>query len=207
MDTQAFFDEHLSKHPVMGIFRGLGTAATIELCEKAWDAGVQLIEVPIQTPEAVETLRQVILAGQVRGRLVGAGTVTTPEIAQMAADAGAHFTVAPDLNEAVARECDKLGLAHLPGVATSTEIGQALRLGLVWQKMFPAAQLGAAWATAQHGPFPEVKFVATGGISAANAQGFLDAGVSAVAVGSAFADPEQIKKLALLTALKTNAES
>ena len=58
--------------------------------------------------------------------------------------------------------------------------------------MFPAAQLGAGWATAQHGPFPQAQFVATGGIHVGNAKEFFDAGVSAVAVGSAFADPEQI---------------
>lgn len=199
MDTTAFFDEHLSRHPVMGIFRGLSTARTLELSEKAWEAGVQLIEIPIQNEAAVETLRAVIAAGADRGALVGAGTITSVELVRTAADAGARFTVAPDLNEEVAREADRLGLAHLPGVATSTEIGKALGLGLVWQKMFPAAQLGADWAAAQHGPFPQVQFVATGGINAANAQAFLDAGVRAVAVGSAFADPEQIRLLAQLT--------
>ncbi|RNE66708.1 bifunctional 4-hydroxy-2-oxoglutarate aldolase/2-dehydro-3-deoxy-phosphogluconate aldolase [Cryobacterium tepidiphilum] len=200
MDTTAFFDEHLSKHPVMGIFRGLSATQTVELCEKAWAAGVQLIEVPIQSDDAIATLRAVIAAGADRGKLVGAGTVTSPALVRAAAEAGARFTVAPDLNEEVAREADRLGVAHLPGVATSTEIGKALGLGLVWQKMFPAAQLGADWAAAQHGPFPEVQFVATGGINAGNAQSFLDAGVRAVAVGSAFADPEQIRRLALLTA-------
>lgn len=198
MDSNAFFDQHLGKHPVMGIFRGLDATTTIELCEKAWEAGVQLVEIPIQSPDAIATLRGVIGAGASGGRLVGAGSVTTPEIVRAAAEAGACFTVAPDLNESVAAECDRLGLAHLPGVATSTEIGKALGLGLVWQKMFPAAQLGADWARAQHGPFPQVKFVATGGMDAGNAQSFLDAGVRAVAVGSAFADPEQIKRLGLL---------
>jgi len=199
MDTTAFFEEHLSKHPVMGIFRGLSTSRTLELCEKAWEAGVQLIEVPIQTDEAVDTLRAVAEAAARHGSLVGAGTVTSPTLVQAAVEAGARFTVAPDLNAEVAREADRLGIAHLPGVATSTEIGQALALGLVWQKMFPAAQLGPDWAAAQHGPFPQVQFVATGGIHAGNAQAFLDAGVRAVAVGSAFADPEQIRRLAELT--------
>jgi len=198
MDTNAFFEEHLAKHPVMGIFRGLDATTTIELCEKAWEAGVHLVEVPIQTPDAIATLRAVVVEGASRGRLVGAGTVTSPEIVRIAADAGAYFTVAPDLNESVVAECNRLGLAHLPGVATSTEIGKALALGLFWQKMFPAAQLGADWARAQHGPFPQVQFVATGGIDAGNAQSFLDAGVRAVAVGSAFANPQQIRRLSSL---------
>jgi 2-dehydro-3-deoxyphosphogluconate aldolase/(4S)-4-hydroxy-2-oxoglutarate aldolase len=198
MDSNAFFESHLSVHPVMGIFRGLGTAETLVLCEKAWDLGVQLIEVPIQTTDALDTLRVVVRAAAERGRTVGAGTVTDSELVHLAAGAGASFTVAPGLRGSVARESHRLGLAHLPGVATSTEIGKAARLGLLWQKAFPAAQLGADWVRAQHGPFPQVQFVATGGMHAGNAREFLDAGVRAVAVGSAFADPDQISRLASL---------
>ena len=205
MDTNEFFDHHLSRHPVMAIFRGMEAARTVELCEAAWQAGVQLIEVPIQTEDAVDTLRAVVAAGARHDRLVGAGTVITRELVQIAADAGAAFTIAPDVNKLVIRECAHLGLPHLPGVATSTEIAKALRLGLTWQKMFPAAQLGPDWAKAQHGPFPQVRFVATGGMNAANAQKFLNAGVTAVAIGSAFADPEQIKQLATLTTESTSS--
>ena len=200
MNANEFFDGQLSNHPVMGIFRGLSTARTIELSKVAWQSGVSLIEVPIQTADAQATLREVVAAGESGNHLVGAGTVTTPELVQIAADAGASFTVAPDVSTAVIEESIRLGLPHLPGVATSTEIAKALRFGLTWQKMFPAAQLGPAWARAQHGPFPQVNFVATGGINASNAQLFLDAGIRAVAVGSAFANPGQI---ALLAGLKS----
>jgi 2-dehydro-3-deoxyphosphogluconate aldolase/(4S)-4-hydroxy-2-oxoglutarate aldolase len=198
MDSTDFFHAHLTSSPVMGIFRGLDTARTLALCRLAWDSGVQLIEVPVQSDESLECLKEVVAAGIALGRAVGAGTVTSPARVQAAAGAGAAFTVAPGLNSSVARESQRLGLPHLPGVATSTEIGTALDLGLVWQKVFPAAELGASWIRAQHGPFPEVRFVATGGIDADSASGFLSAGAAAVAVGSAFADPAQIDRLAAL---------
>jgi 2-dehydro-3-deoxyphosphogluconate aldolase/(4S)-4-hydroxy-2-oxoglutarate aldolase len=78
-------------------------------------------------------------------------------------------------------------MAHLPGVATATEIQRALRLGLSWQKAFPASSLGPGWFTAQREPFRQVKLVATGGVSTENAAAFLKAGAAAVSLGSAFA--------------------
>jgi 2-dehydro-3-deoxyphosphogluconate aldolase/(4S)-4-hydroxy-2-oxoglutarate aldolase len=200
MESNGFFAAHLSISPVMGIFRGLGTARTLQLCQAAWDAGVQLIEIPVQSKEGLDCLHEVASVAGTIGRLVGAGTVTTLERLQAAAEAGASFTVAPGLNRQVAEESARLGLPHLPGVATATEISSALSLGLVWQKMFPAAQLGSAWVSAQHGPFPEVQFIATGGIDAYNATDFLVSGAAAVAAGSAFADGAQIARLSALKA-------
>ena len=88
------------------------------------------------------------------------------------------------------------GLPVMPGVATSSEIQAARRLGLVWLKAFPVAQLGSAWVRAQLAPFPEARFVATGGVDADNAREFLDAGARVAAIGSALADDNQLAKLA-----------
>ncbi|MCU1586330.1 MAG: eda [Microbacteriaceae bacterium] len=207
MDSADFFANHLSPSLVMGIFRGLDQRTTLELCQKAWESGVQLIEIPLQSHSSLECLQAAVAAGEAIGKPVGAGTITTLARAQAAAVAGASFTVAPGLDVDVITESHRLGLPHLPGVATSTEIGTALRLGLRWLKMFPAAQLGASWIAAQHGPYPEVEFVATGGIDADNAPEFIAAGAAAVAVGSAFSDPGQIKRLSLLARLGTSRDT
>ena len=113
-------------------------------------------------------------------------------------DAGAAFTVGPGIDEPVAWASLQAGLAHLPGVATASEIQRALALGLTWLKAFPASLLTPAWVTAMHGPFPQVAFVATGGIDSRNARDFLDAGASAVAVGAALERPDQLPALAEL---------
>ena len=90
------------------------------------------------------------------------------------------------------------GLPTLPGVATASDIQRCARLGLGWLKAFPATTLGPGWIAAMRGPFPDVRFVATGGVTVANAAGFLSAGARAVALGSALADPAQLDGLARL---------
>lgn len=76
------------------------------------------------------------------------------------------------------------GLPTLPGVATASEIQRGLDLGLSWFKAFPASALGTGWFSAMRGPFPQVRFVATGGVNIAMARAFLDAGVRVVSFGS-----------------------
>jgi 2-dehydro-3-deoxyphosphogluconate aldolase / (4S)-4-hydroxy-2-oxoglutarate aldolase len=180
------FDE-LEQTRVLAILHGATPAETVRWCERAWSLGVTLVEVPIRADGDLDLLAAAAEAGRRTGHPVGAGTVTSPELARQVADLGAAFTVAPGLDEEVAAASAELGLAHLPGVATATEIQRALRLGLPWQKAFPAASLGPGWFTAQREPFRHVKFVATGGVSTANAASFLKAGAAAVSLGSAFA--------------------
>lgn len=180
------FDE-LKQTRVLAILHGATPAETVRWCERAWSLGVTLVEVPIRADGDLELLAAAAEAGRRTGHPVGAGTITSPELAHQVADLGAAFTVAPGLDEEVAAASAELGLAHLPGVATATEIQRALRLGLLWQKAFPASSLGPGWFTAQREPFRQVKFVATGGVSTDNAASFLKAGAAAVSLGSAFA--------------------
>ncbi|WP_219416421.1 bifunctional 4-hydroxy-2-oxoglutarate aldolase/2-dehydro-3-deoxy-phosphogluconate aldolase [Pseudonocardia nigra] len=191
-----FFDETFAQQRVMAILRGFSVERTVELAQRAWDNGIHAVEVPIQSAEAIDALAAAVRAGAARGLPVGAGTVVTLEHVAQAADAGAAFTVAPGFDERVAAASAAAGLAHLPGVASASEVQRALGLGLTWMKAFPAAVLGAGWFSAMRGPFPQVRFVATGGMGAANAREFLDAGASVVAVGSALEDPEQLDRLA-----------
>jgi Entner-Doudoroff aldolase len=191
-----FFDEAFAGRPVMAILRGFSVPRTVELAQRAWDNGITAVEVPIQNPEAVEALAAAVAAGAARGFPVGAGTVISNDHVRQAADAGAAFTVAPGLDERVAAASAHAGLAHLPGVATASDVQRAVGLGLHWVKAFPASVLGAGWFAAMHGPFPQVRFVATGGMGAGNAREFLDAGASVVAVGSALEDPAQLDRLA-----------
>jgi 2-dehydro-3-deoxyphosphogluconate aldolase/(4S)-4-hydroxy-2-oxoglutarate aldolase len=90
------------------------------------------------------------------------------------------------------------GLPHLPGVGTASEVQRARAAGCRWQKAFPAKPLGAGWISALHGPFPDVRFVATGGLTVADVQPFLTAGASVVALGAALADPAQLDAISHL---------
>jgi 2-dehydro-3-deoxyphosphogluconate aldolase/(4S)-4-hydroxy-2-oxoglutarate aldolase len=192
------FDEIIGTQRIMAILRGLPERETVELASRAWDLGIELVEVPVQTPDALPSLRAAVAAGAERGRAVGAGTVITLEQVAAVAAAGARFTVAPGLDPAVLAASLAAGLPHLPGVATPSEIQVALRHGVEWLKCFPATALGPAWFKAIPGPFPQVKMVATGGIDAYTAPDFLAAGARVAGVGTALADPAQVDLLAEL---------
>ncbi|MEB4614565.1 bifunctional 4-hydroxy-2-oxoglutarate aldolase/2-dehydro-3-deoxy-phosphogluconate aldolase [Leucobacter sp. M11] len=196
MDGDSYFETHLTQHPVMGIFRSYGPEKTVALCERAWASGVRLVEIPVPNEAAVPSFLAAQEAGKAHGAEVGAGTITTVSRLERVHELGARFTVAPGMNPAVAEASVRLGVPHLPGVATSSEIGLAVAHGMHWVKAFPAAQLGSAWITAQRAPFAEVNFVATGGIDADNAAEFLGAGCRALAIGSAFGEDVSIDAIA-----------
>ncbi len=196
--TNAEFDEHFAGRSLMAIFRGLGTERSLELARRAWDLGIDIVELPIQSEADVEALAAVVEAGRADGRIVGAGTVVAMRHVELAASAGAAFTVSPGFDADIVRASVAAGMPALPGVATPTEVQAAMALGLTWLKAFPASLLGTGWFRAMAGPFPEARFVATGGMDAANAAAFLAAGVRTVAVGSALEDPAQLPALAAL---------
>lgn len=197
--SNAFFDRNLADQRVMAIIRGLPAAQTVEVCERAWQVGIEMVEVPLQDARAVASLRAASAAAAERnGRKVGAGTVTKLGRVEEASRLGVAFTVAPGLDENVVRASLQAGMAHLPGVATATEVQRAIASGMRWMKVFPAAQLTPGWIKALLAPFPDACFVATGGIDAYNASDFISVGARAVAVGSALNDPDQIPLLAAL---------
>jgi 2-dehydro-3-deoxyphosphogluconate aldolase/(4S)-4-hydroxy-2-oxoglutarate aldolase len=106
--------------------------------------------------------------------VVGAGTVRNPAEAQSAARAGARFAVSPGYTSRVGQACRDLGLPLLPGVATGSEIMMALEDGFTQLKFFPALQAGGpAMLKAWSGPFGEVRFCPTGGVTLQNAHEFL----------------------------------
>lgn len=191
-----WFESAFAGAPAMAILRGMGVDRSVRLSETAWDLGIDAVEVPLQTDQDERALREVIRAGEARGKLVGAGTILTPEQVTRAVDAGAAYLVSPGLDPVVVRAAHDAGVPILPGVATPSEVQLAVSLGLTWLKAFPASWLGAGWFRQIRGPFPHVRFVATGGLHASNVEEFLDAGVRVAAVGSALEDASQLERLA-----------
>ncbi len=179
------------KQRIMAILRGLPPEETVAVATRLWDGGVTLLEVPIGTTGAIASLRAAVEAAAVRGLRVGAGTVTTPAQVWAAAEAGAQYTVAPGLDLTVLAASLAAGLPHLPGVGTASEVQRARSAGCEWLKAFPAKTLGPEWISAMRGPFPDVRFVATGGLKVTDVKPFLDAGADMVALGAALADPDQ----------------
>ncbi|KJL48306.1 2-dehydro-3-deoxy-6-phosphogalactonate aldolase [Microbacterium hydrocarbonoxydans] len=203
MDNSGF-EALFAGAPLMAILRGMGVERSLALSTTAWDLGIDIVELPIQTPEDVEALTVVSAAARERGKVVGAGTVLTPDHIAQAASAGASFTVSPGLDLEIVRASHEAGMLSIPGVATASEVQLALKSGLTWLKAFPASVLGPQWLTAMHGPFPQARFVTTGGMNATNAGQYLDAGASVVAVGTALEDPAQLPLLAGLLGTRSS---
>lgn len=133
--------------------------------------GIRCAEITLRTPAG---LAAIAAAAATPDFVVGAGTVLTADQVDRCADAGARFIVSPGFDEAVVDRARELGLAVLPGVATATEIQRALRAGLQAVKFFPADQLGGLPAIAAFSaPFPGLKFMPSGGVSATNALDYL----------------------------------
>jgi 2-dehydro-3-deoxyphosphogluconate aldolase/(4S)-4-hydroxy-2-oxoglutarate aldolase len=185
-----WFPEDFFRVPVIAVLRGLTPDEAVKRAARAWDAGVEHVEVTIETPEAVSSLAAVASAAAERGVAVGAGTVTTTAQLDAAAAANASFTVSPGLDDGIVAESIRRSMPHLPGVATASEILRAKKQGLTWLKAFPASVLGPDWAKAMKGPFPDVHFVATGGMKVATAQTYLTSGISVVGLSSDFASDE-----------------
>lgn len=134
--------------------------------------GIRMLEVTLRTPQALDCMRAI--ASEVPEAVVGAGTVRSAADAEAAARAGARFAVSPGFTPAVGRACRDQGLPLLPGVATGSEIMLAQEEGHAALKFFPALQAGgAAMLKAWSGPFGDVVFCPTGGISPGNAAEFL----------------------------------
>ncbi|MCG3756332.1 bifunctional 4-hydroxy-2-oxoglutarate aldolase/2-dehydro-3-deoxy-phosphogluconate aldolase [Amycolatopsis sp. Poz14] len=134
--------------------------------------GIGVIELTLRTPVALTAIERV--AAEVPDIVVGAGTVTSPEQAKQAADAGAKFLVTPGCTDSVLDAAFATGLPFLPGAATVSEAMRLAERGLSALKFFPAeASGGAAFLKSIAGPLPELHFCPTGGITVSSAPSYL----------------------------------
>lgn len=154
-------------------------------------AGVNVIEITMTVPGAIEIMREVAAASD--DVLLGAGTVLDPETARLAILAGAKFIVTPTLNVDVIRMVKRYGLVVCPGALTPTEVITAWEAGADVVKVFPCdAMGGASYLKALKGPLPQVRLIPTGGVDLDTAASFLEAGAEALGVGSAMLPKDAI---------------
>jgi 2-dehydro-3-deoxyphosphogluconate aldolase / (4S)-4-hydroxy-2-oxoglutarate aldolase len=153
-------------------------------------AGGRVIEVTFRTAAAERAIADLV---EDETLLVGAGTVIRPQQVDAAHAAGARFIVSPGFDLRVVERCLELGLPVVPGVASASEIMAALAAGLPLVKLFPAeASGGLALLRALHAPFPDVRFIPTGGLTAENAPGYLQLPYVAAIGGSWMVAPSLI---------------
>ena len=167
---------------VVAIVRRVPADSAYDIAAALVEGGIQALEFTAETPGIARIIEDV------RRRLpesvaVGVGTVLDGETARIMLLAGADFVVTPAVDKATIEVCIRYGKPVMPGAMTPTEILTAYEYGADLVKVFPAGVLGPSYFRSLRGPLSHIPLMATGGISADNAQEYLQAGVAALGVG------------------------
>jgi 2-dehydro-3-deoxyphosphogluconate aldolase/(4S)-4-hydroxy-2-oxoglutarate aldolase len=177
--------ERLRDASLIAIFRTHAAEHAVEGAAAAVRGGFEAVEVTLNTPDAFDAIADIARSGSA---IVGAGTITAPEQVKQAHDAGAEFIVTPVVIPEAVDAAHDLGLPIAIGASTPTEIFTARRAGADWVKVFPGEHLGGPDYIAEIlGPLDGTPLLVTGGLTAENYLGYLDAGAELVGfAGSVF---------------------
>lgn len=173
----------LKRAAIVAVLRAPTPDAAIGAVDALVAGGITAIEITYSTPKLVEVLREVVRRHGATVYL-GAGTITRPEQAAEAAEAGAQFLVSPGSVPSVAAAMLATGCVSMLGAFTPTEVMLAQELGAHVVKVFPASLGGPAYLRALRGPFPTVPLMPTGGVNSNNIGEWFAAGAIAVGAGS-----------------------
>jgi len=186
----SMWTDALAVNPMIAILRGLQPDRSIDVADVLVEAGFRIIEVPLNSPDALSSIRQI--SKKYRGRVVvGAGTVLTPEQVTAVVDAGGQIIVAPNMDPEVGARAIELGAEWCPGVLTPTEAFAALRLGASILKIFPAELAPPAAIKAMRAVLPKSAIVAAvGGITPETMAPYFSAGSESFGLGSALFKPD-----------------
>lgn len=176
------------------VVRASSADEAMQVIEAIKAGGVNVLEITMTVPGAVRVIEKVAdkYGSDV---LVGAGTVLDPETARACLLAGAQFIVSPALNLDTIALCHRYSAPICPGVLTPTEVITAWSAGVDFVKVFPCGSVGgASYVKNLKGPFPQVKIIPTGGVSLKTAADFINAGASALGVGTDLVNIKAIKE-------------
>ncbi len=169
---------------LVGVVRSKTAEEALTTARALADAGICFLEITFTVPGALGVIEKLAVRKDVD---VGAGTVLSKKDGKEATEAGAQFLVSPTLELDLISICHKADVACFPGAATPSEILTAHRAGADLVKIFPADCVGGAIFIRQMtGPFPEVHFMVSGGVTLANIQEYVRAGVTGICLGSAY---------------------
>ena len=185
----SLWDEALADNPLIAILRGLEADRAIDVADVLVDAGFRIIEVPLNSPEPLVSIR--CIAEKYGDRvIVGAGTVLTAEDVTSVVDVGGEIIVSPNMDPRVGGRAVELGAKWCPGVMTPTEAFEALRLGASILKYFPAELVPPKAIAAMRAVLPKDALVAAvGGITPDTIKAYHDAGANSFGLGSALFKP------------------
>lgn len=182
VNSVAYATNALLSRRIVAVVRAPSPQLALEAASVLVANGITGIEITFTTPDAAVAIKKCVErhGGEA---LIGAGTVLTTDQVNAAHEAGAHFLVSPGTDAVVANAMVATGLLTMTGVLSPSEIMQATKLGVHVMKVFPGSLGGPAYLGALRGPFPDLRFMPTGGVSAANLGEWFDQGACAVGAG------------------------
>ncbi|MEA4888051.1 MAG: bifunctional 4-hydroxy-2-oxoglutarate aldolase/2-dehydro-3-deoxy-phosphogluconate aldolase [Clostridiaceae bacterium] len=193
LDLTNSMNDLIRHYRLIAIMRHLPEEQLIPVFQMLADAGVRLIEITMNTKAAAEQIN--LARTRFGGRmLIGAGTVSTPERATEAMDAGAQFLVTPNLDPDVLDLAKKRSCPVVCGVLTPTEMMAAIRAGASTLKIFPAGRMGTGYIKDILAPLNDLNLVAVGGVTADNAADWIRAGCIGIGMGSSLLNPQLIQE-------------
>ncbi len=179
-----------ARNPLIAILRGLEPQNALAVADTLIEAGFQIIEVPLNSPEPLVSIQRIAERHGAHA-IVGAGTVLTAAQVDAVADAGGQIIVSPNMNPDVGRAAAARGLYWCPGVMTPSEAFAALDLGASVLKFFPAEMVPPRAIAAMRAVLPQDAVVAAvGGITPDTMSAYFDAGVNGFGLGSALFKPD-----------------
>lgn len=189
MTHAAAFDAAFASCPLVAILRGVRPEEVVPIGEALVEAGFTLIEVPLNSPEPLDSIAR--LSKALAGRAtIGAGTVLDVEAVAAVEQSGGTLIIAPNADTAVIAEAARRGLVAVPGVATPSEAFAALRAGAAALKLFPAEGLSPAVVKAMRAVLPpETRLLPVGGITPDGMARWRAAGAAGFGLGSALYRP------------------
>lgn len=184
-------------HKIIAIVRGMDKEQTIKIAKALYEGGIRFIEVTFNQKKPDEFYKTADAIRAIREEMgdkmyVGAGTVTSVELVNMAAEAGALYMISPDMDEAVIKRTRELGLVSMPGAYTATEAKKAYNAGADFVKLFPCIGDAPAYVKALCAPLSHIPFLAVGGVDSNNASHFIKAGAVGVGVGSSLVNKKWV---------------
>lgn len=197
-DMREYVIKEILEKKIIAIIRGATESEALAAAEALYESGVTLVEVTFnqKAPESfVNTANAIRAIKDKMGdkMLVGAGTVTSVELVELAASAGASYIISPDTDPAVIKRTRELGLVSLPGAYTPTEAKVAHNSGADFVKLFPCVGDAISYVKAISAPLNHIRFLAVGGVNENNAADFIKAGALGVGVGGNLVNREWIK--------------
>ncbi len=169
---------------LVAVIRSKSAEDALALAHAAADGGIKFIEITFTVPGALDVIKELAARKNLHA---GAGTVLAPQQAERAIGVGAEFVVSPSLELNLIGVCHTANIACFPGAATPTEIIAASRAHADLVKIFPADLVGGPYFIRQmQGPFPDVRFMVSGGVSLKNVSEYVQAGVAGICLGSAY---------------------